>query len=287
MNKHLCILIFYTLLFVLASCEEDAGDLSLPYYKPKLVIDGWIEQGKYAQVTLTKSASYFADIDSAALRQALVSTAKVSVSDGEKTEILTLTKNSNKFPPYYYQGTQLKGEAGKTYTLTVQTQGTVYESVTTIHSPPSFDKLWFEFKSQDDSLALLWAKFSDNPEEENYYRVFTYRENKDKKYVPMYLSTLGDKYFNGETFTFNILRGAESFSDINDDIYFTKGDTIRIKFSTLDRAHFDFWRTLEREVYSVGNPFSSSGNEILSNTGENTLGVWGGYGATYYRLVVQ
>ncbi|UZR97061.1 DUF4249 domain-containing protein [Chondrinema litorale] len=287
MKKYIPLYIISMFFLLLTACEDEAGDLKLPTYEPKLVIDGQIEQGKYAQVTLTKSASYFADIDSAALREALVSTAKVSISDGEKSEVLTLTKNSDKFPPYYYKGTELVGEVGKTYTLTVETQGQVYQAETSIPEPPKFDNLSFEFDSSEDTLALLGAEFTDNAEEENYYRIFTYRENKDVKYVPMYLSTLGDKYFNGETFSLNILRGSQSLTEIADDIYFTKGDTIRVKFCSLDKAHFDFWRTLEREAYSVGNPFTSSGNEILSNTGEGTLGVWGGYGATYYQLIVK
>ena len=43
------------------------------------------------------------------------------------------------------------------------------------------------------------------------------------------------------------------------------------------------------EVYFVvGNPFSSSGNQILSNIdGKKALGVWGGYGVTYYRLITE
>jgi hypothetical protein len=269
------------------SCEESAGDLILPPYQPKLVIDGWIEQGQYAEVTLTKSASYFADIDSAALREALVSTAKVSVSDGETTEVLTLFRNADKFPPYFYRGTKVRGEEGKTYTLTVETRGEIYEAFTSIPTAPKLDSIWFQFDQTSDSLASLWVSFSDEPVIENYYRIFTKQQNKGNKFIPMYLSAIGDKFFDGKSFSFNILKGSENLSDIDNDFYYSIGDTVTVRFCSIDQAHFDFWRTLEREVYSVGNPFSSSGNEVLSNTGEGTLGVWGGYGASYYRAIVK
>ena len=272
--------------FYLSACEQTVGDLDLPDYESKIVIDGWIEQGKYAEVTLTKSASYFSDIDSAALREALVSTAKVSISDGENSEVLTLFRNSDKFPPFYYRGTKMRGEVGKSYKLTVESRGETYEAVTSILPPPKLDSLWVEFEAENDTTANLWLSFKDEPVVENYYRIFTQRQGKDKKFEAVYLSAIGDKYFDGQLFSFNILRNTQGIPDSN-EAQFSVGDTVTVRFCSMDQTHFDFWRTLEREAISIGNPFSSSGNEILSNTGDNALGVWGGYGASYYRIVIK
>lgn len=270
----------------LYACEQTVGDLNLPEYQSKIVIDGWIEQGQYAEVTLTRSASYFDNIDSAALREALVSTAKVSISDGENSEVLTLFRNSDKFPPFFYRGTKMRGEVGKSYKLTVESRSEVYEAVTSILPPPKLDSLWVEFNTENDSLANLWASFTDEPIEENYYRIFTQRKSKDQQFEPIYLSAIGDRFFDGEQFTFNLLRNTQGLPD-NSNAAFTLGDTVTVRFCSMDRSHFDFWRTLERESISVGNPFSSSGNAILSNTGDNALGVWGGYGASYYRIIIK
>ena len=278
--------VFFLLTFYISACEQTVGDLDLPDHQSKIVIDGWIEQGRYAEVTLTKSASYFADIDSAALREALVSTAKVSISDGENSEVLTLFRNSDKFPPFYYRGTKMRGEVGKSYKLTVESRGETYEAVTSILPPPKLDSLWVEIDTENDSTANLWLSFKDEPVVENYYRIFTQRQGKDKKFEAIYLSAIGDRYFDGENFTFNILRNTQGIPDSN-EAQFSIGDTVMVRFCSIDQAHFDFWRTLEREAISIGNPFSSSGNEILSNTGENALGVWGGYGASYYRIIVK
>jgi hypothetical protein len=271
----------------LTSCDTEP-DFDQQEYQPKLVIDGWIEQGDFPKVMLTTSMSYFGEIDSASVRKLVVTTAKVTVSDGVTSEVLTLKRDEDYFPPYVYAGTEFKGEVGKTYTLTVESRGEKYTAVTTIPDLASFDRLWFDLAPGKDSLGYIYGKFTDDPSKENFYRVFTQRLNIDKRYVPVYLSAVGDQSFNGKSFTFSLLRGPDNFSNVVDDLYFTKGDTVMIKFCTMDKAHFDFWRTLEREVYLIGNPFSSSGNDIISNIdNKKALGVWGGYGVKYYKIVAK
>lgn len=281
-------LICFTILSlsVLQSCQ-DPLEIDIRNYENKLVADGWIEHNQYPVVVLTKSASYFSTIDSASLRNLVATRAKVTVSDGEKEEVLTLKKNTLFYPPYIYQGTEIKGEAGKKYFLTIEADGKKYEAVTSIPQSTQIDSLWFSIKAGDDSLRLLQGRFTDNGATEDYYRVFTMRKGKDSKFVPVYLSAIGDQFFNGQSFTFSLLRGSESLSDTKDDVYFRKGDTVMVKLCTIDRTHFDFWRTLERELYVTGNPFSSSGNEIKSNISGGALGVWGGYNPLIYQLIVK
>ncbi len=283
---HRLVLLLIPAVLLLACVPEPTLDQTV--YEPKLVIDGSIESGGFPRVVLSNSASYFMNIDSANIRQLIVSTAKVTVSDGTNEEILTLKRDDDFFPPFIYQGTSLKGEVGKTYALTVEVNGKRYTASTTIPPPPKFDKLWFELAPGKDSLGYVYGQLTDNPDEANYYRVFTQRLHQDNRFVPVYLSAVGDQYFNGKQFTFTILRGPEDFTNVIDDLYFKRGDSVRVKLCSMDRAHFDFWRTVERELYVVGNPFSSSGNEILSNIdGEKALGVWGGYGVSHYAINIK
>ena len=278
---------FYIALTLLTPGCTDDVELRLPDYEPKLVIDGFIEQDRYAFVALTKSAEFFKDISKEDLQRASVISAKVTISDGERAEVLTLRRNSRGFPPLAYHGTEILGEVGKTYTLTIENENKVYTATTTIMPPPEFDSLWFEADDAEVERYILRGTFTDDPDQVNYYRTFTQRKNIDSHPVPVYLSALGDRFFNGKTLTIDLLRGANNFNQIESDIYFDKDDTVLVKFCSMDQAHFDFWRTLEREVYATGNPFSSSGNEIIFNTSEGAMGIWGGYGASYYVLVVN
>jgi hypothetical protein len=272
---------------LLAGCTPET-DLDELAYTPKLVVDASIENGQSPRVVLSHSASYFDNIDSASIRKLMETAAKVTVSDGEHQEILTLQPNKGFFPPYVYQANTLRGEVGKTYTLTIDLKGKRYTATTSIPTPPLLDSLWFELVAGKDSLGYIYGRVSDPADKTNYYRVFTQRQTKDDRYIPMYQSAVGDQYFNGKRFTFTILRGPDDFTNIVDDLYFSRGDTVFVKTSSIDKSHFDFWRTLERELYVVGNPFASSGNEVLSNIqGDNVLGVWGGYGSTRYRLIIR
>lgn len=281
------LLVVLPALSLLGGCTPET-DLDELVYTRKLVVDGSIENGQQPRVVLSYSASYFDNIDSASILKLIENTAKVTVSDGERQEILTLRPNKGFFPPYVYEANTLLGEVGKTYTLTIDLKGRRYTATTTIPTPPRLDSLWFELVPGKDSLGYLYGRLSDPPAIVNYYRVFTQRQNTDNRYIPMYQSAVGDQYFNGKRFTFTILRGPEDFTNIVDDLYFSRGDTVLVKACAIDHAHFDFWRTLERELYVVGNPFASSGNEILSNIeGNNVLGVWGGYGSTHYRFIIR
>lgn len=282
-----CLPLLLSLVMICAACTREPL-LDTVAYEPKLVIDGWIEQGSFPRVILTSSKSYYSSIDSTTIRDLVETTAKVTVSDGHNSEILTLKRDETYFPPFIYEGTEIKGEVGKSYTLTVELRGEQYTATTTIPNPAVLEQLWYEEVSGKEGRGYIYGRFTDDPDTENHYRIFTQRRGVDKRFIPVYLSAVGDQFFNGKSFTFSILRGPESFTDIEDDLFFTEGDTVRIKFCTMDKAHFDFWRTLERELYVVGNPFSSSGNDVISNIqGDKALGVWGGYGVNYYQVIAR
>jgi hypothetical protein len=58
-----------------------------------------------------------------------------------------------------------------------------------------------------------------------------------------------------------------------------------LKWCTIDKAHFQFWQTMERSNNSNGNPFAAPVS-IKSNI-SNGLGVWGGYGASYDTIIAK
>src|SRR5689334_1557856 len=99
------LLVFILFAFVLLTrCAPESDFDAIPYTK-KLVVDGFIESNGFARVQLSYNASYFQEIDSANIRDLLESTAKVTVSDGEREEVLTLRRDNTLFPPFYYEGT--------------------------------------------------------------------------------------------------------------------------------------------------------------------------------------
>ncbi|MFA4851438.1 MAG: DUF4249 domain-containing protein [Bacteroidales bacterium] len=281
-------LLIIVLTIVFYSCEKEIT-IDLPQAEEKIVVEGWIDQNDYPIVFLTKNLPYFGTVDSAMLFNIIIQDATVIVTDGVTIDTLKLIPlpDFNYFPPIYYKGSKIKGEINKTYFLTVKAQGKTLTSKTTIPPPVYPDSVWFKVEPQQDNLGYLWGRFTDPPELGNYYRLFTKRLGKDKRYIPVLGSIYDDKFFNGQSFQFSMMRGVVSTTDQTVDPefgFFKIGDTIGVKICTIDKAHYDFWRTAEGEMYSGGNPFATP-TQIVTNIEGEGLGVWGGYGV-YCDMVI-
>jgi hypothetical protein len=70
------------------------------------------------------------------------------------------------------------------------------------------------------------------------------------------------------------------------DMSYRRGDTVLIKFCTMDKAHYTFRKNAESQLYTAANPLAVSKAETVSMI-DGALGVWGGYGVTDYQVVVK
>jgi hypothetical protein len=276
--RQIVYLLLVYLLFA-GSCDNPLA-MDMPESETMLVVEGWIEQGKSARILLSRSAPYFADIDSNSLRQFAVTTAKVSLIHEADTEILALKSSDTYFPPYVYYGTSIKGEPGHTYTIEIRSKGFVYSAVTSIPPVVKPDSVWFKKADNSDTLGLIHILLHDDPSEINYYRILTLRLGKDKKFTPTFTSVFSDRMFNGKTLEIPLSRGNSSLLDFENNRYFETNDTIVLKFCSIDRQQFEFWNAIQGEIQSSSNPFAVTNTEIQSNI-ENGLGIWGGYSASY------
>lgn len=285
------ILAFFT------ACEKEI-DIDLPQPDAKLVVEGWIENGEYPVVIVTRNSSYFAPIDSSYLMDSLfITDALVIVSDGVTNDTLQpfLDYNAymnNSWPIFYYKGSKIIGAENGSYTLYIVAEGEVITGHTTIPHAIAFDTLYWEKENgTGDSLGFIHALVSDPGNEKNYYRIFSKRLGRDYNFVPIMSSVYDDLYFNGLSgFEYEIMRGETSYD--NEDIYedpelgyYTRGDTVVIKLSSIDREHYEFWRTLEEDVIGGGNPFTNP--VTIRHNVEGALGVFGGYGSACDTIVIQ
>jgi Domain of unknown function (DUF4249) len=288
------IIYFVSILIIAFSCTKDI-EIELPESEEKIVVEGWIEQNQYPVVVLTTNTPYFDKFDSTALMDVFISDAKVTVSDGTTTEHLSFTidfqnlQNAD-WPMVYFIGDTLKGEIGKTYTLNIEVEGKILTAFTTIPQIIEADSIWFKLDEGQDSLGYLWGLYSDDPNTNSYFRFFTKRLSRDNVFTPTYGSIVEDKFFSGDTLEFSLVRGIGSYTaaDAYDDEelgYYKIGDTVVFRLTSIDQAHYNFWRTAEQEIMMGQNPFSSP-VQIRSNI-EGGLGVWGGYAADYDTLICE
>ena len=281
----LMLILFSTSLFI--SCEKDIT-VDLPQPEEQLVIEGYINPGSPAYVFISKTAAFFAPVDSATLVSYAIKDAIVTVSDGVTTDTLLAP-----LPDlgYLYISPNLTGEIGKSYFLKVETaDGKIATAATFINAPVPLDSVWFKLQPGLDTLGYTWARLSDPATPGNSYRWFAKRIGKDDDFIAPNGSVIEDKFFNGLSFDFAYNRGSVPNSTAEDDDneeagYFKLGDIIVVKFATITPESFDFWRSAETQASSNGNPFGSPA-PLKSNI-EGGIGIWEGFSYTLDTIVAQ
>jgi len=276
--------------FVWFACEKEL-ELDLPETPSRMVIEGWIENGQPAQVILSHSAPYFARIDSNSLMQFAETHAKVTLYSASDNEILTLKPNQDYFPPYVYKSTDIRGESGGTYSIEIiyETDNRIMDTITastSIQEPVELDSVWFQADPGMQTKGRLWIRLSDDVSKTNYYRLLYKRKGKDAKYTATNVSTFSDVMINGKTAEMGFLRGFSSLIAVEEENYFETGDTVSVKFCSIDEVQFNFWNVYQSRVIASANPLATNNNQLRSNI-EGGLGIWSGYGATYYMVYAK
>src|SRR3954468_16265325 len=100
------------LISLFTSCEEDIH-VNLPQSDKKIVIEGEIENGKPAQVIITRTIPLFSSTASTNPSDFYVLDAKVYVSNGVITDTLALTIDSSSALGVVYKGNTIIGMAGQ------------------------------------------------------------------------------------------------------------------------------------------------------------------------------
>ncbi|SIT80223.1 DUF4249 family protein [Pontibacter indicus] len=305
------LLILISLLF-LVGCEENLS-IDIPAGQEQLVVEGHIEQGAPPVVVLTRSMPVFDGFTPAEIEASFVHGAQVEVRSGGRSYTLKevpaaafwpelrrvvseqyaipedkLTSGSD-FIFYVYTSEELRGEIGKSYQLRISHEGHVLTASTTIPQLNPLEELFIQPHPDpaQDSLFVLFYRYRDPDTLGNSIRYFTKR-NSEPFYPGYFNSVFNDELINGvQNLSFPLDRGEPRGKDPDLDTYsyFGKGDTIVVRWAAIDLEHYRFWYTLENERNNNGSPIGSP-NTTRSNI-NGGLGVWGGYGVTYHRIVVE
>ncbi len=285
-------IVYFFILMFLAGCEK-AVDFTLQEQPPKLVVEATIENGKPPIVVLSRSMNYFSKITPEALAESFVHNAIVTVSNGAKTHTLKeySIPISLNYSFYYYSvdsaqsSTLFTGALNTSYSMQIMSDGKQYNATTSIPSfNKSLDSIWWKERIGDSSIVSVFMKATDPPGFGNYVRYWT-QKNSDP-FLPGFSSVFNDLIIDGTTYQLEVEPGANrngSFS--SKERAFRRGDSVTVKISGIDKATYDFWRTMEYTYSSVGNPFSSPIKVITNITG-GALGYFGGYASQYRTIVI-
>jgi len=290
--KYLCILFVF---FLFSSCEK-AIDIKLDKTESHLVVEATIENDKPPVVILSSSVDYFSEISAEILSNSFIHGAIVSVSDGSNTEQLkeySISDTTSGYALYYYSVdssnlSPIIGKLDKAYSLRIEVNNQVYAAQTTIPAlAKTVDSLWWKKApdNPDTNKIVVKARVTDPAGLGNYIRYYT--STNHTPFLPGLNSVFDDQVVDGTTYDVDVDKGVNRNQNINFDDYsfFDKGDSVTVKFCNIDKATFDFWRTMEYNYQSIGNPFSTP-TQVITNISNNALGYFGGYAAQYKSIAI-
>jgi len=297
-------------LLLLHSCETPfVPDTSVS--EQEYVVEGSVEAGVGAlptYVIVTRSIPFVGEVSADLFSELFVRGAKVTVSDGTQvTELAELClqelpddikaiaaaalgldpdSTTVNFCAYVDIAGAIIQEQGRTYDLSIETDDTVITATTTIPtSVPLYNLTWEDPPgAPNDTLATLKVTINDPANERNYYRYLSASDG--GQMVAPFASVVDDALFNGDEFEFPLNKAVPRGVEVDPNTFglWTRGDSITLKWCTIDEAHFNFWQTFDFNNNNTG-PFSSY-TRVASNV-DGALGVWGGYAIELYEEVVE
>lgn len=268
-------------LFLFHGCTDDSR---LKDFEYRLIVEGWIEEGNVPYVILTQNKPLLSNIDSTSIEDMVVRWAKVSVSDGEETEVLSGRIDKNYFPPFVYRGIKMLGKAGKTYTLNVEYSGRTWTAKTCIPESAPLKSIRTLPVADKDTLFSIEATFDDPGDTKNYYKFYTKIKGRNTRYMPALMGDLDDNLFNGQSITIGVSQGIDQTQVKDFDANFNIRDTVSVKFCTQTEFGFRYWTAYANELINSQNPFFPANQNLPSNLTGGALGIWCGYGKQTYEV---
>ncbi len=292
MKKTKSILFIFLLALGFIACEKNI-DVDFPPGELPYVIEGYMENGTIPLVSISRGVSFLKSISSDDFNNLFVNNATVSISvDGGAPQMLSAINIGG---ATIYTSPNITGEVGKKYDLRIEVDGKVFTASTIILAPKPLDSLVYKQAIGDrgtiDSLVEVTAWYTDPAEKDQYSRMLTKR-NSDFFFDVSFNSVYNDFLINGKQISFTVFGGKQTLqnndtADFREYGYFKRGDTVYVKWASIDKAQYDFWNTFESQSGSFGNPFSPT-VVIKSNiTGDaGAIGIWASYGATVDTIII-
>ncbi len=304
---------YILVLFLLFSCTEEI-EIVIPNSGSQFVVNGYIENNEPAKLLLTRSLPYFDPINDESVITSFINDATVTISSSlGETEVLSNNFGLTDTWYYNYSGNSVIGQEGVTYTLDIVKGDTVVSAITTIPqlAPMNRDSIRFLYRADDSTYCYILGHWTDPDTIGNCIRAFTKTKpiwggfdemEPYDGYDDFYISMLegngnyNDEYVNGWSFSFPMYKGRGFWQEWgqqeNEDEevdgssgattgFWNVGDSLTLKWSSVDRNAWDFWYSLE-----FNNPAGPFGAPSDANSNINGgLGVFGGTSSEYINLI--
>jgi len=172
----LSIAVVFAVFVAMVSCEK-VLDIDLPDAVNGIVFEGYIENGTFPYVLVSRSSNYFSPINTAAqaIVDALVEADSVFIEfNGNRVELPKICLSElndtlraealallgfDELPPglnlCLNANPLIEGQFGTTYRMIAYVEGKEYNAVTTIGQPVELDSLWYKDELPLDSNGFV------------------------------------------------------------------------------------------------------------------------------------
>jgi len=270
-------------LLTLLNCSINKNDTQT---SDQLTVEGKIEENKFAEIFLTNSLAVKGKIDSLTVAKSIESKAKVVLSDGETSEILTLKRDNSRFPFLFYRSNSIKGEKDKKYNLTVSIRGKEFKSETSIPNAPIINNITF-LESRRDGIIIpesreVRLEVVNDLSKVCYFKIFIKNESEDKFEFasPFIVNTE-----NITTETFPLIIVYPSFANgFKENLLFVE-QTFELELVAITKDQFDFWKSIKGDQFEVIEN-SSFSVEAITNISNGAFGYWSGENGTTLKFKI-
>lgn len=271
--KHLIPIILS--LFALMGCiREQEQDNSFSH---RLVVDGRIEQGRGAVVMLSQSMPFNSSYDEDTYRKLAIWAAKVTIIHGNEREVLTSRSDSDYPTEFIYTGYQINGEVGESYTIEIEYSGHSWHSKGVIL--PAIELQNIEVVAESEDRYVIHATLPPT----QYPCSIDCALNGSHYYAPTILGIYPPSESPREI---TINRPTDKLIREDYTTQFSGEDRVTLRVNTLSDFGYLYWREWEDNFINSVNPVFPSTSNLPTNISNDGMGIWSGYGTTYYPLGV-
>ena len=252
------------LVLLLTSCEDeflaDAED-------SQLVVEGWIVADGFPVVMVSRTLPVTTDYRTTdSLSYYIVRWARVTVSDGTDSVILTGMADARYTPPYIYTTGRMRGEAGKSYRLHVTYRGMEASATTTIPtSPPDSVHLTMRRSAQSDSLYEIWGQWRTPRDQTAYYQLFTRMADGPLQFLACPMGSVASQGTSATNTQTHLVQRGRQLTDKDYTPLFVANDTVTVRLARIDETSYRIWRSYTELLALSGNMFLATSANMESN----------------------
>ena len=271
----LLLLLSLALLLLIASCQDG---VELEQAPSALVVEGWIERGSFPVVQVSHTLPISTQTQQMKdMTDYIIKWAKVTVSDGEKEVILTGVYDEKYFPPYIYTTSNLRGVAGRTYTLTVDYRDYHASAVTTIPEHTPHCEYRIAPCADNDTLYEIYATLAEMDDTEGqYYQFFACTDAISRQYQPCPGASVEGAAYTASSEI--CLHRGQRWDTYPYNPYFSTSEHVSLKCALMDETSYLFWKNYTQNMALSRLMFAAPNSDLPTNI-IGGYGYWCGYNA--------